>query len=249
MGSGIARRLANENQLALYDVDAQQVHELANELKAHHCKTGEEAIAASDIIILAVKPQNLKDIAALKFKPKQLLISILAGTNIQTLKGIFPSVGIVRLMPNLAVSYGEGIIGAADSAELSSEIKNTVSEICKPLGNIFWLEESKIDALTSIGGSGPAFALVIIEAMIDASIAMGFKPEQGRQFVLQMLSGTLTMLNETGKHPAELRWQVTSPGGTTIAGLKRMEEEKVRSGVINTFLAAYERAKQISSEK
>jgi pyrroline-5-carboxylate reductase len=95
-------------------------------------------------------------------------------------------------------------------------------------------------------GSGPAFFFVMIEAMIDAGIAMGFSAIDARDLIHQMLQGSLTLLEKTSKHPGELKWQITSPQGTTIAGLKKLEESALRGGIMNTFLAAYDRANQLS---
>jgi pyrroline-5-carboxylate reductase len=102
-----------------------------------------------------------------------------------------------------------------------------------------------MDAFTSLASSGPAFIFIIVEAMVDAGIGMGFNAKDAQALVQQMMKGSLTLLEKTSKHPGELKWQVASPEGTTIAGLKKMEEEGVRAGIINTFFAAYERAKQL----
>jgi pyrroline-5-carboxylate reductase len=249
MGSGIARRLAKEHQLSLIDRTYKRTEALANEIGARPCKSIEEVVAEADVIILAIKPQSLNEIADLKLSEKQLLISLLAGINSKTLKQHFGHAHILRMMPNLPSFYGQGVIGFSDTGELSAEHKQKAEAIATLLGNAFWINENKIDALTSLTASGPAFAFVIIESMIDAAIAMGFTAAEGREYVLQMLTGTLAMLKESGKHPADLKWQVASPGGTTIAGLKKMEEEGVRSGIMNTFIAAFQRAQQLSEER
>ena len=97
--------------------------------------------------------------------------------------------------------------------------------------------------------SGPAFILTLIEAMIEAGVAMGFQVKDAEDLILQMMHGCLTMVQKTGEHPAKLKWQIASPNGTTIAGLRVLEKENLRSGLIETFLAAYQRAQEISKEQ
>ena len=251
MGSGIASQLAKEHELFLSDRDVKKTNDLARTLNCTACLNPGEAVKASEIILLAVKPQNLSQAAKQikkDIKPKQLVISILAGTPVSTLKQHLGPIPILRLMPNLAVIYGQGIIGIVDTPEISPKIKKTAEKLCKTLGSIHWLTEDKLDALTALTASGPAFVLVLIEAMVEAAVAMGFDAKEGINFVLEMLAGTLTMLKESGKHPAEIKWQITSPGGTTSAGLRKMEEEAIRGSLINAFLAAYQRAQQMSKE-
>jgi pyrroline-5-carboxylate reductase len=106
--------------------------------------------------------------------------------------------------------------------------------------------EDKINALTALTGSGPAFFFAMVEAMVDAGIAMGFTAHTAQDLIYQMLQGSLTLLEKTSKHPGELKWQIVSPQGTTIAGLKTLEELAIRGGVMNTFLSAYDRANKLS---
>lgn len=119
-------------------------------------------------------------------------------------------------------------------------------EVFAPLGNLHWMAENKLDALTALTASGPAFVYVMIESIVEAAIAMGFNSSEAQGLVLEMLSGSIAMLRETRKHPGELKWQVTSPSGTTIEGLKVLERSGVRAGIIDTFLAAHERSKELA---
>ncbi len=252
MGSGIAPRLAKDHMLSLYDSDEKRAKDLAKEIHATAYHNPAEAVMSAEATILAVKPQNLQAVSRLIQEPlrtKRLLVSILAGVSTQVLREHFPHVPILRMMPNLAVSYGQGVIGLAENHELEPEVKKSVEEICLPLGYSYWMAEDKLNALTSLTGSGPAFVLVLIESMVEAAIAMGFNADQGRELVLQMLTGTLAMLRETEGHPGNLKWKVTSPGGTTIAGLQKLEEGAVRAGVFNSFLAAFQRAQELNHSR
>lgn len=249
MGKGISQRLSKGNQLFFYDRHEKKSGQLEEAGLGTACKDLQEGLSQAEMVILAVKPQNLEEAAKLigkEIKKDQILVSLLAGISINTLKRFFPCT-VVRMMPNLAVIYGEGVIGLSSDKDLSSDIRESLTRLFQPLGKIHWLPEEKINALTALAGSGPAFIFVIIEAIIDAGIAMGLSVEDAKALSYQMLRGCLELLEKTAKHPGELKWQITSPQGTTIAGIKKMEALGVRGAIIDTFLAAYERANKLSS--
>lgn len=250
MGQALAQRLSPTTQLFFYDHNKEKAEIFEQQGYGTACKNIIEAVCSSEIIILAVKPQNLKQLADLikeKLKDNQMIVSLLAGTTIETLRNHFPEIKIIRMMPNLPLIYGEGVIGLSLIKTQANEDKELLKKIFEPLGKIYWLDEEKIDALTALAGSGPAFFFSMIEAMVDAGIAMGFSAADAQDLTYQMLKGSLILLEKTTKHPGELKWQIASPQGTTIAGLKRLEELALRGGIINTFLAAYDRAKTLSS--
>lgn len=249
MGRGLAQRLSTAHQLFLYDRNIEKSAILAQEGYGKGCKNLQEVIDSSELVILAIKPQNLKESAPLisqNLNENQMIISLLAGTPLSTLKNYFPHSQIIRMMPNLALIHGEGIIGLSHHGKISKEVLDNLTNTFELLGKVYWLQEDKIDAITSLAGSGPAFIFTMIEAMIDAGIAMGFNVKEAQGIVFQMIKGSLTLLEKSNKHPGELKWQIASPEGTTIAGLKKLEEQSLRSGIIHTFLAAYERSKQLS---
>lgn len=249
MGSSLAIKLGQKHQVFLCDKSFEKAEKLAKQSHATAVKTIGDLIKHVEIIVLAFKPHDLGNAAA-EFKESlkhtQLLISILAGTPLVTLKHYFKDVQLLRMMPNLALKYGQGVMGLTDDGNLSHEKKQMIESLFSPLGMLYWLSEDKLDALTALTASGPAFVFVMVEAMVDAAIAMGFPAAQAQQMVLQMITGSVTLLTETKKHPGELKWQVSSPAGTTIEGLNRLEQDGVRSGIIQAFLAAYNRAKQLS---
>lgn len=252
MGGGMARTLSKSHQLALFDRHEERVRKLAQETKGNACKTSAEAIEGSEIVIIAIKPQDLNDIAEELNKSltkDQLVISILAGVTTDILKRQFKKAAVLRVMPNLAAAIGQGVMGAAINRGLSVAHKKKADQVLSLMGSVFWMPEEKIDALTSISGSGLAFAFVIIEAMIDSAILLGINAETGQEIVLKMLQGAIAMIEETGEHPAALKWQVTSPAGTTIAGLEALENAAVRAGINQTFVAAYQRALELKREK
>ena len=250
MGTALAEKLAPSHQLYLHDRKWSRTKELAQTINGKAFKDPIQAIEQAQLIILAVKPQNLKElIQQIGKRPgkDQIFLSILAGTPLSILKHYFPHQTVVRMMPNLAMQYGMGVMGLGDCPTLSAKVKKELTELLEPLGLVVWVKESQIDALTSLTGSGPAFIFTLVEAMIEASVAMGFQAKEAQGLILQMLKGCIALLENTGQHPAELKWQIASPNGTTIAGLRVMEKENVRSGIIETFLATLQRAHEISN--
>ena len=249
IGSGMAQKLASDHKVTLFDRNGERTKQFAKTIKAHYTSNPSEAVAKADIIVLAVKPQDLNDISAQihrEINKEQLLVSVLAGVTTQTLGDFFAEIPLLRMMPNIAVRYGQGVIAMAETEMLPQKTKDKAEKAFKTLGALHWIPENKFDALTALTGSGPAFLFMIIESIIDSGIAMGFTAEDSKDLTIQLFHGTLALLEQTGKHPGELKWEVTSPSGTTIAGVKVMEDMGVRSGIINTFLATYQRAIELS---
>lgn len=246
MGANIAHPLAKAHSLSFYDKQIEKAQALAHEYNAAAVSSPFQGVSQETIVLLAIKPQDFVTFLEVK-APSQFhsLISILTGVTLSTLESAFPSIPIFRMMPNLAVRSGEGVVALATSQKTSSLLREEISHLFLPLGLVKWFPESQFDGVTSLTGSGPGFFFVLVEAMIDAGIAMGFSHEDAFDLAKQMIAGSLSIMKETGKLPGELKWQVTSPGGTTIAGLRKLEEKGVRSGLIETFLAAYERSKSL----
>jgi pyrroline-5-carboxylate reductase len=250
MGYAIAQRLSETHQLYFYDRHPEKTAELEQKGYGIACHTIKDAIEQAELVILAIKPHNVKEASqsiAERLKEKQILVSLLSGTTINALKDLFPEVRVVRMMPNLPIIYGEGVIGLSAEEDLPANIKEMLTQAFEPLGMLYWLPEAKINALTALTGSGPAFFYTMVEAMVDAGIAMGFTAPHAQDLLCQMMQGSIALLEKSSKHPGELKWQITSPQGTTIAGLKTLEENAVRAGIMNTFLSAYEHANKLSS--
>lgn len=249
MGSAFAKHFAKSHSVIVTDRNEAKTRLLAKEIGAAFEKRLTQAVEEAEVILLAVKPKDLQAVAktiAPVLTKKKILISILAGIPIAYFKKNFPLVPAIRAMPNLALVCGEGVIGLAEEGGAASEkIRETVDSILDGLGLLAWMTEEKLEPLTAISGSGIGFALVLIEAMIDGGVYLGFAPNDSKKFVLQTLKGAIALLQQTQKHPAELKLDISSPGGTTIAGLKVMEEKGVRSGIMETLIACYEKAHQM----
>ncbi len=250
MGGGIAQRLSKYHQLFLYDKSLEKASLLENGGYGKACGSLKEALKQSDILILAIKPQSAKEFSRSlqQSNLKHTVISILSGTTLEQLKKYFPGQKIIRLMPNMAVIAGESTIGLCTDANLSEGEIAEINALFGTLGKITWLTEDRFDAYTALTGSGIAFVFALIEAMVEAGISMGFNAQESQALVEQTMRGGLSLLDVTGEHPAALKWKVTSPAGTTIAGLRKFEEFGVRAGILNTFLGAYERAIEQSKQ-
>lgn len=244
MGSAIAERLSSHNHLKLYDHTPAKAQALAEKGFGKAAQNLSEALEKAEVVILAIKPQSLAaSTTALQqvLTCDQTLVSILSGTPLEQLKELFPHCRCIRMMPNIALLCGEGAIGLTANESDRESIGPPIDALFDPLGKIIWLPESKFDAFTALAGSGPAFIFALTEAIVDAGISMGFPAKEAQTIAYQMLRGSVGLMQSTAKHPGELKWLVTSPAGTTIAGLVAFEEHGVRNGIIKTFLATYQK--------
>lgn len=208
--------------------------------------------AASDVVLLAVKPQVLKAVAADLaakggFKPGALPISILAGVSLSRLREALGEGAMVRAMPNLPLTVGSGMTAIASSPETSPAQIEQAKEIFTAVGQVVDVPESLMDAVTGLSGSGPAFVAIAIEALADGGVQAGLPRGIASQLALQTVLGTAKLLQESGLHPAELKDRVTSPGGTTIAGVAELEKGGLRSALISAVYRAYERSRELGS--
>lgn len=251
IGGALARRLSiGENTLTLYDRHPEKLAPLAEEVGATVSPSASDAISSADLVIVSIKPQGMAAAAeewSGLFNSSQQVISVLAGTTIATLEQMLGTPHIVRMMPNLGMCWGKGVIGLAENQGLTQDAKQQLESLFYCLGVVEWFGEDKLDALTALTGSGPAFHLVSIGAAIDAAIAMGFSPEQARRLVLATLASTVAMLEGTGQSPEVLCAQVASPGGTTEAGLDQLEKRAVHGGIVKAYLAACRRAEELAN--
>ena len=139
------------------------------------------------------------------------------------------------------------MIGFVQTAQITPAHKKVIEQAFDRLGLLHWLSEDQLESLSAVAGSGPAFNFFVIQAMIDSAIMLGFSSDQAKEYVLKTIEGSVALLKATGKSPIDLINQVASPGGTTIAGLKVMEERGVRAGILSTLNACYEKALKITN--
>ena len=187
-------------------------------------------------VLLAVKPYALKSATSNLMGKANLVLSVLAGTSIQTLKGHIKSNYYIRVMPNLAATYKKSMTTLTGD----EKYKETALQICQSLGKVLWVSsEKELDIATAVAGSGPAFLALVAEALSDGAVKEGLKREDANTLVKGLFEGFVPLLKEN--HPALLKDAVMSPGGTTAAGYSALEEKGVRDGFIKAITKAYER--------
>jgi len=205
-----------------------------------------EAAAKGDTIVLAVKPQMLAGVLAEltgKLEPGRLLLSIVAGASLAALSRGLNHGWVVRVMPNMPAQIGEGISVWTATATVTEAQRQTAKTILGALGReIYVADERFIDMATAVSGSGPAYIFLIIEALVDGAVRIGMPREMATELVLHTMLGATRFAQQSGKHPAELRNLVTSPGGTTAEGLLKLEDGRLRAVIAQAIMAAYEKA-------
>ena len=208
-----------------------------------------DAAGHGDIIILAIKPQNLPELIpelSGQIRAGQLVLSIIAGARIDTLcKGIDHR-QVVRAMPNTPAQIGEGISVWTATPEATEAQKEQARAILGIMGKeIFVADEGYLDMATAVSGSGPAYFFLFVECLVEAAVGIGFSEDTAQELVLQTMLGSGHLLQKSGKSPAELRRMVTSPGGTTAAALQQFENGRFRELVHQAVEAAYRRAREL----
>jgi pyrroline-5-carboxylate reductase len=205
------------------------------------------AVAAkSDVLFLAVKPQQLSAVAAAlrgKISTERLVVSIAAGVRLKSLsEWLGPGLRIVRVMPNTPCLVGEGASAYSLGENATAADGALVGRLLAALGSAWQVDEKLLDAVTGLAGSGPAFVYVIIEALSDAGVQMGLPRKMATEMAAKTVRGAAQMILATGEHPAVLKDRVASPGGTTIAGLQALEAGALRAVLLSAVEAATERS-------
>lgn len=220
--------------------------------KQYQVKTTEDnqqVFCQCEILLLAIKPQifNLVTSALNVDQPtvKPLILSILAGTSLSQLQEKFPSCSIIRVMPNTPALVGEAMSAIAPNQLVTEAHLNQALELFQAIGKVITIPESQMDAVTGLSGSGPAFVAIMIEALADGGVASGLPRAIALELAIQTVLGTAELIKQKNLHPAILKDQVTSPGGTTIAGVNALEKHGFRSAVMSAVIAAYQRSQEL----
>jgi len=202
------------------------------------------ALEAEEVVLLAIKPQVLDQLQSLSFGAN-LLISILAGVPIARLQKTFPSLEIIRAMPNTPATVGAAMTAITSSLGVGTKQLELARKIFTTIGQVVEVPEHLIDAVTGLSGSGPAYVAIFIESLADGGVAAGLQRPIALQLAIQTVLGTAQLLQTTNIHPAILKDQVSSPGGTTIAGVSALEAGGFRSAAIKAVLASYQRSQEL----
>jgi len=211
-----------------------------------------EAVRAAELVILAVQPQHVGEVLSDlrgQFLDGQLVLSIVAGVTLSRLVEGLEHRAVVRVMPNTPAQVGEGVSVWTATPAVSDAGRQEARAVLQSLGReVFVADEKYLDMATALSGSGPAYVFLFLEAMVDAGVHLGFTRKVAEELVLQTVLGSVLMARESGKHLAELRNLVTSPAGTTAAGLQELEDGRLRAVVDRAVMAAYERCKELGQK-
>ena len=210
------------------------------------------AAQASKIIIFAIKPQDLKSVTeelSGLLQPGQLVISIVAGARIDTIRNSLHHDRIIRVMPNTPAQIGEGISVWTATPAVDKNQLNQARAILQAFGKEIYVKEEKfLDMATAVSGTGPAYVFLVMEAMIDAAVHLGFPRHIAHELVTETIKGSILFAMKSDKHPSVLRNMVTSPGGTSAEALYQLEKGSLRTVLSKAIWAAYERSRSLGEE-
>jgi pyrroline-5-carboxylate reductase len=257
MGEAIIRGILAKGSLApqdisVCDIDTSRLETLKKIYNIKPGKNYESALKDAELVVLAVKPQSLpKLLPDLKgtLRKGQLVLSIIAGAKIDTISRGLDHQQIVRAMPNTPAQIGVGITAWTASDKVTSKQKKLAQTILDALGEeVYFSDEQYIDMATAVSGSGPAYIFYMIEGLIDAAVRIGLPSETAGELVMETVLGAALLAKQSPKSPQELRKQVTSPGGTTAAGIAELESGKFKELLAKAVAAAHKRAKELGGK-
>lgn len=247
-GGVISSGAMKASDVVVSDVHAGSAEKLAKATGASVAATNEALVDKADAIVLCVKPNDALDAlrgVSGKLNGK-LVISIVAAVDAKSLESAAGSgARVVRVMPNTPALVGEGASAYALGSTATEDDAKLVEKILSGVGMAVRLKESLLDAVTGLSGSGPAYVFTVIEALADGGVLMGLPRDLALKLAAQTVIGAAKMVRETGEHPAVLRDQVASPGGTTIAAIEALEDGGLRSALISAVRAATERSREL----
>ncbi len=251
LSSILNKGLCTHKDVVVSDVNEARRQYLEQKYQIAVTNDNRAAVGKSDIIILAIKPQNLTTVMAELFgrlEPTQLVLSIVAGAKVNSMRVGLNHRRIVRSMPNTPAQIGEGVSVWTATDEVTSEQKGWVSAILGTMGKEIYVDDEKyLDMATAISGGGPAYFFLFVESLVDAATRIGLPREMAQELVLQTMLGAAHLIQKSGKSPAELRRLVTSPGGTTAEAIAHLEKGRLGELVAKAVTAAYNKAIKLGS--
>jgi pyrroline-5-carboxylate reductase len=248
--SGLLRAGWHADQIVATDRRLERQHELSARYGIKMLENT-EAVAEADTVILVVKPQDMSDLLreiADAIKPGTLVVSLAAGVDTTFIESRLPEgVAVVRVMPNTPAQVDEGMAAISPGSHSNQDHLDRVTEILSATGRVITVPERYQDAVTAISGTGPAYLFFVVEAMIEAGVHLGLPRDTATELVVQTMLGSAKLLRETGEHPTVLRERVTSPGGTTAAAVRELEDHKVRAAFLRAMEAARDRSRDLAA--
>jgi pyrroline-5-carboxylate reductase len=244
----LTRKVAVPEDVMVSDISPVRRELLSREYGVSTSADNKKAVANANLIILAVKPQHLPQVMAeIKgLAPKQLVLSIVAGATLSNLCQGLNHSSVIRAMPNMPAQIGEGMTIWTATFGTEQKQKKLAQTVLGALGKEMYVTDEKyLGMATALSGSGPAYVFLFIEALVDAGVHIGLPRDIAQELVIQTILGSAHTVEKTGKHPADLRNMVTSPGGTTTEALLQFEKGRFRSLVLRAVAAAFKKAKRI----
>lgn len=244
------RQKKQDYELYLYDVFKEKAENLAKEYKARSCSFS-EIVSESQILVLAVKPKDIKGLLQeLSTYPlsRKLIITVAAGIGIAVYEQALPGTAIIRVMPNTSSAVLQAVSGMARGQQVNDEQAIAAEKIFSAVGKVLWIDDNKINALTAVSGSGPAYLYLFTELMTKAGEQLGLTKEEAGFLARETLVGAGKMLAEDSRSPQELREAVTSPNGTTEAAINSFREQGLDKTLYNAMSACHQRAEQMEGE-
>ena len=247
----LEKGLSTPENVCVGDVREERRQHLKSGYGVFAAEDNREVAGNGDIVVLAVKPQNLSEVMAELngcLEPAQLVLSIIAGARINSLCQGLSHSRVVRAMPNTPAQVGAGISAWTATAEVTEEQREWARTILGAMGKeIYFDDEKYLDMATAVSGSGPAYFFLLAESLIGAAVHIGLPLNAAEELVLQTMLGSAHLIQQSGKTPAELRQNVTSPGGTTAKALQVLEEGGFSDLIKEAVRAAYKRAKELGN--
>jgi len=249
----LRKKLLNNRSITVGEPREERRRELEEKHGINVTAKNSEAAKACKILVLSVKPQDLDAVlAGLKglLKPDQMVMSIVAGARISAISRGLGHSAIVRVMPNTPAQIGEGISVWTATPSLTEDQLSQARTVLQALGKEIYMNDEKfLDMATAVSGTGPTYVFLVMEAMVDAAVHLGFPRHVAYELVTETMRGSIMYAMKSGKHPAELRNMVTSPGGTSAAALYQLEKGSLRTVLSKAIWAAYERSKSLGEGK
>ena len=252
IGGLLHKGLLKPEQITVNDVASSRLTLLQQQYAVKTTDSATKVAGESEILFLTVKPQVMATVLSNigKVVPKKtIVVSIAAGIKIATMEKYLLGVPVIRVMPNTPVAVGEGMSAVARGTHADEKTAQLISEMFAAVGRSVVVEESMMDAVTGLSGSGPAFFFLMLDALSDAGVRVGFSRQIALLLSAQTMLGAAKMVLETGEHPGKLKDMVTSPGGTAITGVHMLETHSIRASLIEAVVAATARSRDMGKDQ
>ncbi len=249
IGGVLSRAIASGGDIAVGEVVEERRQALTESYGVVATSDNIDAVRGSDLVVVSVKPQDLQGVLSQlrgSLADGQTVLSIVAGARMAAIRDGLGHPAVIRVMPNTPAQIGEGVSLWTCSPQVGDEARELARSVLVTMGEEIYVGDEKyLDMATAVSASGPAYVFLFIEALIDAGVHLGLPRDMARRLSLQTVLGSARLAKVTGRHPAELRNMVTSPGGTTAEALLALEEGGFRATVLNAVIAAYQKSLEL----